>query len=562
MLATQAVTKKWSAAILIITLVFMLPAGSFILMPGFALAEVSEPLTITGDGVAKPITLTLEQLQAMRQYQHIYSTINTWPTKVVCVGEGVRLRDLLALAEIKEDAQLISFTSTDDYKMTLMVKELLEDKRYYFPHLMDNNAGDGSIAGSPADAEEVEPILALKSTRDSIQPADMNDMDALLLMFGQRAVTEQTQNLFVRYVKTIEVLTTAPQKWDNPIANIDSGDVLAGTSIELSNKRNDADKIYYTTDGSTPTINSPIYNLCSKRWWGQRPNLELTNKPIEIKQGTVIKARTIGPGKADSDVVTFTYQIGSPTQSQTPSGPPSIVTLDQKLVDSKVGSIVELTATVGPKNATDTRVTWSSNDTRVATVDSYGLVTIVGLGTATITVKTVTGNLTATCIVQGTMKNVVGLSRVDTDIDPNKNEVSKLEQSNPAVMVAAIKHPITPDHVQATASQDVVGQSEADTDTDTDTDTVQEPSPASQQSQTNWQHLTAKENVATNSTNPQTSDSELDRQAWQVYEILPDVGPLLLSEEYDRLSIYLWIILGSLFFSGAGRRYRKYRKYT
>ncbi len=79
--------------------------------------------------------------------------------------------------------------------------------------------------------------------------------------------------------------------------------------------------------------------------------------------------------------------------------PPSGVTLDRNMVNLKVGSTVRLTATIGPEDATDKSVTWSSSDTSVAEVDDNGLVTVVGPGTATITVSTVIGNLTATCVV-------------------------------------------------------------------------------------------------------------------------------------------------------------------
>ena len=49
------------------------------------------------------------------------------------------------------------------------------------------------------------------------------------------------------------------------------------------------------------------------------------------------------------------------------------------------GGELQLTATVEPDNATNSDVTWSSNNTGVATVSENGLVTAVGGGTATIT---------------------------------------------------------------------------------------------------------------------------------------------------------------------------------
>ncbi|MGR6836656.1 S-layer homology domain-containing protein [Syntrophomonas erecta] len=281
-------------------------------------------LTIFGSGVEREMQFTLEQLKAMDQHRQVYSAINTWPTKKWYVGEGVKLKSLLNQAGIKKEAQLFKLTSVDGYTITLTAKELLKDKRYYFPNFKNSkNDGDGHIPGSSAGEQVAETIVGLVSAEGTDNPHYMNDLNALLFMLGQRAVTEQNGQLFVKNLSQIEVLTGDVSQWDAPKANLDSGDVPVGTMVKLSNANMDDDKIHYTTDGSTPTIKSPMYNWIASRWWSSRGDvLDTINHPIEIKEDTTIKAITIGPGRMDSDVVTFSYRVkeggGSKTETITP----------------------------------------------------------------------------------------------------------------------------------------------------------------------------------------------------------------------------------------------------
>ena len=51
--------------------------------------------------------------------------------------------------------------------------------------------------------------------------------------------------------------------------------------VTLSNLNSDDDKIYYTIDGSIPTLNSPMYNWIASRWWSARTDvLGTINHPI------------------------------------------------------------------------------------------------------------------------------------------------------------------------------------------------------------------------------------------------------------------------------------------
>jgi uncharacterized protein YjdB len=86
------------------------------------------------------------------------------------------------------------------------------------------------------------------------------------------------------------------------------------------------------------------------------------------------------------------------------------VTLSKNASSILVGGTDQLFATVTPDTAADKNVSWTSLDANVATVSTTGLVTGVTIGTATITVTTVDGNRTASCIVTVSPVSVTGLA--------------------------------------------------------------------------------------------------------------------------------------------------------
>lgn len=77
----------------------------------------------------------------------------------------------------------------------------------------------------------------------------------------------------------------------------------------------------------------------------------------------------------------------------------SSVSVSPTSASLNVGATQQLTPTILPSNATNKAVSYSSNNTAVATVNSSGLITAVANGNATITVTTVDGSKTSTCAV-------------------------------------------------------------------------------------------------------------------------------------------------------------------
>jgi len=76
------------------------------------------------------------------------------------------------------------------------------------------------------------------------------------------------------------------------------------------------------------------------------------------------------------------------------------ITMSKTSTTLKPDSILQLTVTYFPENASNKDLTWTSSDNDVATVDNNGKVTAVGVGSATITaVHTVNSTISAICSV-------------------------------------------------------------------------------------------------------------------------------------------------------------------
>lgn len=138
-----------------------------------------------------------------------------------------------------------------------------------------------------------------------------------------------------------------------------------------------------------------------------------TNKYVTWKSSNPAVATVDANGKVTAKSlgtadITVTTKDGGYTATcrvgvvRRPGGNVSVtgVTLNKTTLTLTKGASETLTATIAPTNATNKKVTWTSSDPAVATVDASGKVTGVAKGTATITVTTEDGGYTATCAVE------------------------------------------------------------------------------------------------------------------------------------------------------------------
>ncbi len=103
------------------------------------------------------------------------------------------------------------------------------------------------------------------------------------------------------------------------------------------------------------------------------------------------------------------------------------VTISKDTLELSKGQTGNLSATVIPDNASLKTVTWSSSDESVAEVDADGVVTAVGMGTATITVKTVDGEKTASCEVTVTEPKATDVTVFSNGAEIEEDKLSVME---------------------------------------------------------------------------------------------------------------------------------------
>ncbi|MBR6953927.1 MAG: Ig-like domain-containing protein [Clostridia bacterium] len=173
---------------------------------------------------------------------------------------------------------------------------------------------------------------------------------------------------------------------------IDTRPVLAieinKTSITGFSYSGTRERLYPTLILPTNANNKAIY------WESDNPNVATVDSNGWVS--------LMGAGTATITCTSVSNPIVKATCAITVKQSPTGITLNTNNIfrysDNMTGE--QLTATVLPSSVIDKSVTWESSNTAVATVSNTGYVTLKGLGTATITCRSVTHpNVTATCTV-------------------------------------------------------------------------------------------------------------------------------------------------------------------
>ncbi|MBF4515817.1 Ig-like domain-containing protein [Flavobacterium sp. ANB] len=227
---------------------------------------------------------------------------------------------------------------------------------------------------------------------------------------------------------TVSTCGTFNDTYNNPVAAVDifsatnAGSQVKNVqlyNIDIIDSRNDAISIskrsgdgIYNLSFKDITVNGtgkefPNNNALNRNW-GRGYFVLIAGSPAG--NGTYCNmnySNRGGNATANEEISAIgTFSWTQSSNCSTVNVPVTGVTISPTTATLSVGATQQLTPTVAPANATNKTVTYSSNNTGVATVNGSGLVTAVASGSATITVTTQDGAKTATSVITVNSSNV------------------------------------------------------------------------------------------------------------------------------------------------------------
>lgn len=212
-------------------------------------------------------------------------------------------------------------------------------------------------------------------------------------------------------------------EWNNPYAtvisqgnsNADNGTVITndmiGKVLQVNDKVGGWFRMIAPKDGDykfsvlADTITDDWFRICTYINGNGAGQLRF-NKSSEVQTGVV---KNVKKGDIltwwDCDNTNRWYTFLQPFKLKITISNSSPVTVTEVVLNKTsetlaIGDTLSLTATIKPENATNKKLTWSSNKTSVATVSDAGVVTAKAAGTATITATSADGSgKQATCVI-------------------------------------------------------------------------------------------------------------------------------------------------------------------
>ncbi len=266
------------------------------------------------------------------------------------------------------------------YHAQTVAKELGVSLGYRSPHINKlEYYSDGTIKNVVAD---MQGIAQLKS----LNPYVRNEAETIAWNAGIE--TEICSVAHEKIATNMNVTSINSGDWI-AVANADFG-ISGATSFEanIASTQGGAIEIYLDKPYGQPIGTLEVKSTGGKEEW------QVMSCDVESTSGV----HTIFfkfKGDTTGELFNFDYWKFSAKEVI----PVTEVKLSVSTLDLLIGESNQLQATVLPEAATNTGVIWSSDNENIVTVDQTGKVVAIGVGGATVTVTTVDGNKTASCIV-------------------------------------------------------------------------------------------------------------------------------------------------------------------
>lgn len=211
--------------------------------------------------------------------------------------------------------------------------------------------------------------------------------------------------------------------------SVNVGGKTASYKVTITNIKATSIKLNTT---SKSIVKGSSFTLTSTVAPSNASNKKVTYKSSNTKVATVDangKVTAVAAGTATITATTADGSKKSATCKVTVTNPVKVTSLKLNATSKSIvkGYTFDLKATIAPTNATNKNVSYTSSNTKVATVDANGKIKAVAAGTATITVTTKDGtNKKATCKV--TVTNPVKVTSVKLNVTSSKLTVGKTLQ--------------------------------------------------------------------------------------------------------------------------------------
>ncbi|NHN29296.1 Ig-like domain-containing protein [Paenibacillus agricola] len=272
--------------------------------------------------------------------------------------------------------------ATTDFGVTLTSKKDSDSTNISFYENLQNSLElhylkDEYTISSPANlSARIKETLAANlpsfTVRYTAKRSIANDLKSAIKSFGNISQYSYGSPDYTRTSSTADALLTVNLTYTDPIA---VSSLTLNTASEFLNVR--------STLAIVPSIQPANASNQGITWSSSNDSIALVNA-----KGTVTGK---GAGTATITATTIDGEITA-TMEVTVIQPVTRISVSKTTLAMKVGDPdFALSTTIAPSNASVKTVTWSSNNTNVATVDEYGNVHAIASGKATITAKSNNG---------------------------------------------------------------------------------------------------------------------------------------------------------------------------